>query len=176
MRAGGQTTVNPSGNFKCIFHGNGTRNWRKLKDRVVRDEEGSIVTNRQRDITAIRGTNYDWRCLVSFKSISKRGLGQKGFILTVKSLAHSSHQLSPKNPLVFLGYRYKLEEFQAVKAQARLHRMAIIPYSISRRVLVTKEAGFLLKRKEFYNSVRYGVLDGTNKKIIKGLLTALDEY
>src|SRR5215475_12309050 len=164
VKNGGQTSINPGGNLRCIYHGNGTRNWRELEERVERDEAGAITSNRKRDLTVVRGTGCPWRCLVTFKSIGKRDSGKKGFVLSVKCLSHGdTHPLSPENPLIFYSHRQSLEEYQEALAQARFHRMSIIPYSVSRRVLASGEVGFVLKRREYYNSVRHGILDKTNE-------------
>ena len=51
----------------------------------------------------------------------------------------------------------------------------IIPYSVSRRVLESEEIGLTLTAKEYYNTVRYQVIQRNDNKTIEGLLVALDE-
>ena len=47
------------------------------------DEEGNITNRYKYNITNIRQLDYLWAALCSYKSIGKRGLGIKAFILTV---------------------------------------------------------------------------------------------
>ena len=54
VRNGGGTAANPSYRFRCIFHSVATKNNRKLEDRVERDEEGKIISKRQREATSVR--------------------------------------------------------------------------------------------------------------------------
>ena len=56
VRAGGGSRKIPGCNFKCIHHGEQTRNFRKLEDHVIRDKEGQIVSQRKREATAVRQT------------------------------------------------------------------------------------------------------------------------
>lgn len=50
VRQGGGTKANPSWRFSCLFHGERTRNTRKLEDRrIEKDEEGTMTSERQRD-------------------------------------------------------------------------------------------------------------------------------
>ena len=46
VRKGGGTKANPSWRFRCLFHGEETRNDRKLEDKVERDEHGTITSTR----------------------------------------------------------------------------------------------------------------------------------
>jgi hypothetical protein len=56
--------------FHCIHHSPNTRNDRGLEPRVVRDEEGKIVSNRKRD-TYCRKKDCLWMCYCSFKTVSR---------------------------------------------------------------------------------------------------------
>jgi hypothetical protein len=47
VRKGGGSKSNPAWQFYCVHHGEATRNYRKLEDRVARDEKGSITSRRQ---------------------------------------------------------------------------------------------------------------------------------
>jgi hypothetical protein len=44
---GGGTKANPSWRFRCLLHGEETRNDRKLEDKVERDEHGTITSTHQ---------------------------------------------------------------------------------------------------------------------------------
>ncbi|OQU95193.1 hypothetical protein CLAIMM_01436, partial [Cladophialophora immunda] len=172
VKGSGGTKQFPSSTFQCIYHGKETRNYRGLEDKVERDENGVIISDRKRELTHIRGTDCRWSCRVSWKSIGKRNSGIKAFILTVKSLQHTGHPLSD-NPLIFYRHREGLAEFQAAIAQARLHRINTIPFSASRRILGSDEFGVILTSKEYYNSVRYKPASKDNDRTINGLVLAL---
>ena len=83
VRHGGGTKALPSYRFKCIFHGSKTQNHRKLEDHVEKDSEGKVISKRQREATNVRQLQCEWSALCSFRSIGKRGLGEKGFVLTI---------------------------------------------------------------------------------------------
>jgi hypothetical protein len=70
-------TPQVSKTFSCTHHGTETRNTRKLPPIVERNEEGVIVGKRKYNLTSIRQTDCPWACKVSYKSIGKRGSGQK---------------------------------------------------------------------------------------------------
>jgi hypothetical protein len=171
----GRSEVNgssPFATFQCIFHGKTTRNTRKLEEHVVIDQESGLITShRKREATSVRRGGCEWCCKVSYKSVGRRGSGEKGWVLTIKSLEHS-HPLS-SNPLEFPRQRARLEEFQAALAQARAHRTAVIPYSVSRRVLESSDYGVILTAREYYNSVRHQAASKSDDKTIIGLIEAL---
>jgi hypothetical protein len=54
MKYGGGITKAPGSRYRCIFHGIDSRNYRKLKDHVVKDSEGRITSRRKRDATSVR--------------------------------------------------------------------------------------------------------------------------
>src|SRR4051794_27915936 len=54
VRKGGGTKANPAYRFSCYYHGNKTRNDRKLEDSVEYDEESRISSTRQRQNTTVR--------------------------------------------------------------------------------------------------------------------------
>jgi len=100
---------------------------------------------------------------------------EKGFVLTVTCLDHHGHTLID-NPLSIPAHLHSLEEYQAAKNTARKHRMAVIPYSESRRrVLEAEEFGLTISARDYYNSVRKMVPDKDKPETIDGLLVALQE-
>ena len=54
VRGSGGTTAYPGASFLCFYHGDRTLNTRGLEDSVIRDNEGMILSRRQRDSTSIR--------------------------------------------------------------------------------------------------------------------------
>ena len=165
----------PSTTFSCIHHGTETKNWRHLPRTVERDEDGNIIGQRQRNLTVVRQTECPWACRVSFKFIGKRGSGEKGFVLTVKSISHDNTHPLAQNPLVYQRHRDRLEEYRVLKAQAQAHRISVLPYSLSRRVLDAVDGtGLSLTRREYYNLKKHQSLDSRDEKTIEGLLYALD--
>jgi hypothetical protein len=93
----------PSARFACIHHGVSTQNKRGLEDRVMRNKEGAVISQRQREDTLINQTECKWSVRVSYKGLEKKGSDQKAFILTVVSLDHSGHSLVD-NPLLYPGH------------------------------------------------------------------------
>ena len=77
---GGKKRV-PGGRWQCGHHGKETRNWRKLKDHVEVNEEGSITSRRKRDGISVGQLGCDWSVRVSWKDIGKRVLGNKAFVM-----------------------------------------------------------------------------------------------
>ena len=168
-------TPQPRATFSCIHHGTETRNTRRLPAIVERDKEGNVIGERQRDLTVVRQTDCPWECRVSYKSVGKRGEAQKGFILTVKSISHGESHPLAQNPLIYQRHRERLEEYQVLKAHAQAHRVSVLPYSLSRRVLDAVDGtGLSLTRKEYYNLKKHQTLNFRDEKTIEGLLYALD--
>lgn len=84
VRKGGGTKANPSWRFFCVYHDVATQNTRKMEDRVERDEEGNVTSQRQRDKTTVRQLECRWETFCSFKDIGQRGSGVKGYTLAIK--------------------------------------------------------------------------------------------
>ena len=54
VRTAGGTKSVPGSVFQCIHHGQKTANKRHLEERVTRDSENTIISNRKRESTAVR--------------------------------------------------------------------------------------------------------------------------
>ena len=175
VRTAGGTKLVPGASFACYHHGEKSRNDRGLEDRVVRDEEGNIVSKRQRESTSVRQRGCNWSVRVSWKSIGKRGSSEKGFVLTIKSLNHEGHDLT-ENPLaVYSRHMTETKEYREVLQTASRHRIAVIPYSASRRVLEATKFGISLTYKQYYNTVRNTPPNREDSRTIEGLLVALSD-
>ena len=94
---------------------------------------------------------------ISWKDIGKRGSDNKVFIITINSLLYSYYLAD--NPLLFPRHRQALDEYQALIRTARKHRIAVILYSESRRVLEAEELRLILITREYYNSLRKSISD-----------------
>lgn len=125
------------------------------------DEDGHIISRRQRELTLTGQLDCQWSVRVTWKDIGTRGSGNKGFVMTITCLDHT--------------HRQSLEEWQALIRTARKHHKAVIPYSESRRVLKTEEFGITISAHEYYNSVRKMIPDKEQPQTINGLLIALQE-
>jgi len=110
VRHGGGTKALPSYRFKCIFHGSTTQNHRKLEDYVERDSEGKITSRSQREAANVRQLKCPWSALCSFRSIGKRGSGEKGYVLTMQNATHEGHQLAD-DPFSFPEHLKSSNEF-----------------------------------------------------------------
>ena len=93
--------------------------------------------------------------------------------MAVSSLGHS-HSLAT-NPLSFPHHQHSLDEYQALIHTARKHRVTVISYSGSRRVLEAEGSGLIPTAREFYNTVRDHTPDKDKPDTISGLLVALHE-
>ena len=155
--------------FRCIHHGAATANWRKLDEHVERDEDGVITSHRTQEATNINARDCPYFIYLSFKQIGKRGSGQFGLVLGVKSNAHS-HTMAA-NPLVYSEHKKSLPGYQPAIELGRSLRSAHISYSAARRVL--EQAGFPLDRKSYYN-LRHRSLSA-EKDDFASLVVALED-
>src|SRR5438876_1522175 len=94
---------------------------------------------RRRDKTTVQQTSCNWRVRISWKRHNQND--EKAFVLTVGSIIHKGHSLCDDPLAVYSCHPSQSEEFEQIK------RMAIIPYSASRRVLETEEFGLNLAPK-----------------------------
>src|SRR5947207_13787069 len=92
-------------------------------------------------------------------------------MMTINSLLHS-YDLT-NNPLSFPRHRQALDEYQALIRTTRKHRIAVILYSESRRVLKAEELGLVLTTREYYNSLRKSVPNIAQLETIDALLIEL---
>ena len=92
---GGASARVPGGLFRCIHHGKETQNRRGLDDRVIRDAEGAIISQRKRKGTKVRQTNCAWRVNLAYIMIDKKDESKgREWTLTKVSLTHSGHSLT----------------------------------------------------------------------------------
>ena len=174
VRNGGGTKANPSYRFRCLYHGNTTRNQRKLEDHVERDEEGRITSRRQKEATNVRQLQCEWSALCSFKDIGKRGTGIKGFVLTMQCEFHNGHELAD-DPFQFPAHLKQSEEFREAIQQAKKHREVSLSYSDSRRLLEAEGFSVIVSSRDYYNTVRKERPDKSNSKTIVALLKMLED-
>ena len=110
VQTGGGTKKVPGARFMCLRHGESTRNYRKLKNHVEHNKEGTITTVRQCKNTLVGQTSCKWSARVSWKDIGKRGSREKGFVLTVTYLDHYGHTLID-NPLSIPVHLCSLDKY-----------------------------------------------------------------
>jgi hypothetical protein len=142
---------------------------------MERDQEGKVTGARKQELTNVAQTDCPWSCLLSFKSTGKRGSGEKGWVLTVKTLAYEGHALK-SNSFIYQRYRERLPEYQALTVIATTHREAQVSYSTSRRILdVGGDGGLVLTRAEYYrlkNDRSY--MRSKDKSLLESLRFALE--
>jgi len=176
VRLRGGTAAFPASEFGCIHHGQETRNYRELEDRVERDEDGNIVSQRRRQNTRVAQLNCPWLVRIAWKNIGKRNSGIKGFVMKTKCLNHS-HSLTD-NALNYPRQLAQQEEYQQLISTVQSHRIAMISYTDSRRILLhdqTTQLGIHLSKKQYYNSVRNSKPNRDDSTTILGLLQALND-
>jgi hypothetical protein len=122
----------PRWEFKCKLYGTQTLNTRGLEPRKLKDEEGKMMTNRQRNTIIKAKKDCGFNYLLSHKAVSK-GSEEKIYIGTLKCLAHT-HELH-LNPFSFKVYEKSTVEYQAFIAQARKYRIGKVFYAESQQLL-----------------------------------------
>jgi hypothetical protein len=74
--------------FRCKLYGTKTLNTRGLEPRKLEDEEGMVVTDRQRNTMVKAKKDCGFNYLLSHKAVSK-GSEEKKYIKTFKCLIHT---------------------------------------------------------------------------------------
>jgi hypothetical protein len=159
--------------LQCKHHGEETQNTRKLEDNVIKDSNGKITSDRQRDNTIMGQLSCEWAVRCTYKSIGKRGSDKKAWVLSITWDSHS-HPLMA-DPLTYISYRHSITEFREQLVNTRTYREKIIPYSVSRRVLEDEEYRLIITAKEYYNQVRKQPANKNKPKTIEGIIITLQE-
>src|SRR5438034_7365451 len=84
--------------FLCKMHGKATANKRRLKACKVKDKEGNLMTDRQRDTMIKAKKDCHFKYILSYKAVSK-GSYEKEYIGTLRCLEHT--HLININPFSF---------------------------------------------------------------------------
>jgi Fe2+ or Zn2+ uptake regulation protein len=79
------------------------------------------------------------------------------------------------NPLEYPSHRSSLEEHKAFIYTAIKHRIAVILYSDSRRVLEAKKYRIIISTREYYNTMRKIIPNSVMPKTVNRLLVTLEE-
>src|SRR5947207_4617816 len=85
--------------FTYIHHSTETRNWRGLEERIERDADGNLLSNRKREDTDANAKDYPWEMYWSVRSVGKRGSGILAGQLGITKDVYS-HILAP-NLLIY---------------------------------------------------------------------------
>jgi hypothetical protein len=174
VRNGGGTAANPTWRFRCFHHGSVTRNQRKLEARIEKDDEGKIISKRQRGHTNVHQLECPWAALCSFKTVGKQRSGEKAFVLTMQSDIHTCPLVD--DPLsVFPVHLKSIEEWKDAVTMAKKHRQQVLPYSDSRRLIDAEEFGLVLSSRAYYNSIRKEIPDRSKPHTIEALLLSLHD-
>ena len=158
--------------FLCKQHGTKTANKRGLEARKGKDEEGNVVTDRQRDtmIKAKKDCHFEYS--LSYKPIS-RGNSEKQYIGTLKCLGHTHR--NNLNPFSFKVHETGTIEYQTLIQQARKYRTGKLSYSEGQQLLEQEKLGMTISQKTYYNLLRKKLCDNSNPDTITGLLEVLHE-
>lgn len=145
-RQGGSQT--PHWYFRCKFHGSKTENYRKLEARVVRNEEGEIVTGRKRD-THINKRECPVLYYLAHKVIN-RVTKERAYIGAWREEEHQNHPLN-LNPFSFSIHEQSTDAFQLLAATACRFRSASQTYSKACQLLKEDGNGLILGQRTYYN-------------------------
>jgi hypothetical protein len=99
-----------------------------LEPRRLRDKEGKVVTDRQRNTMGKAEKDCDFNYLLSHKAVSK-GSEEKQNIRTLKYTTHT-HELHP-NLFSFKAHEKSTVEYQPLVAQAPKYRIRKVSYAES---------------------------------------------
>lgn len=146
---------NPHLRYACIHWGAETRNYRGLEERVRRDMDGVIVSDRKQDLTSIQKRDCQVRFHLAYKQVP-RGSGVFHWVLKVPNEEHSHER-------AVFPLRYTVQRKQTVGhleavELAKSHREAFLTYHQSVRILdqkglsINKMTYYNLKRQPFKNS------------------------
>jgi MULE transposase domain len=175
-REGAGTKASPALRLWCIHHGKDTQNTRNLEDRVQRDKDGKIISDRKVDYTNVAQLECLWKVRCSWKQLGMRNSKVFGFEVTYKGEGTVHSHALLLNPLEYVEHRKGTVEYQTQAAQATTHRIKTVPFSVSRRVLEDPEFGLMLTATEYYNFVRKSKLKTElGRQNVEGLLVALQE-
>lgn len=144
-RQGGQNT--PHWYFRCKFHGAKSRNYRKLEDRVTREDD-RIVTERKRD-TQIKKRDCPVLYYLSHKIVN-RDTKERAFIGIWREEQHQNHQLH-LNPFGFSVHEQSTDAFQLLAAAAYRYRSVGQTYSKACQLLKEDGNGLILGHRTYYN-------------------------
>lgn len=162
----------PNFQYLCKFHGEKTANKRKLEERVAKDEEGKIVTQRQRD-TQVKKRGCPVEYFLSHKIINNT-TKERAWIGIWKEDTHENHALH-LNPFAFVAHEQSTEAHQQLIAQARKYRFGKQSYSKACELLKQEHLGLTLSQKTYYNLIRHKYPDKGDPDTLTGLLTALKD-
>jgi hypothetical protein len=115
----------PRWQFLCKIYGKATPNKRKLEARKVKDEEGNLVTDRQRDTIIKVKKDCRFEYILSCKAISNRS-NEKEYIRTLRYLEYI--YLIYLNPFSFKIHETGIIEYQTLIEQARKYRISNVSY------------------------------------------------
>ena len=98
----------PRWEFRCKLHGTETLNTRGLEPRKLKDEEGKMMINRQRNMMVKAKKNYSFKYLLFYKAINKDSK-EKEYIKTLKYLNYIYY--INLNPFLFKIYKIAIIKY-----------------------------------------------------------------
>jgi hypothetical protein len=132
--------------FKCMLHGTKTLNTRGLEPRKLKDKEGKVVTDRQRNKMVKAKKDCGFNYPLSHKTVSK-GSEERKYVGTLKCLTHThkSH-LSPSS---FKAHEKSTVEYKAL-VEARKCRIGKVSYTEGQQLLKQARLEMIISQKTFY--------------------------
>jgi hypothetical protein len=101
----------PRREFKCMLHGTKTLNTRGLEPRKLKDKEGKVVTDRQRNKMVKAKKDCGFNYPLSHETVSK-GSEERKYVGTLKCLTHTHKpHLSPSS---FKAHEKSTVEYKAL--------------------------------------------------------------
>jgi hypothetical protein len=134
-----------------MLHGTKTLNTRGLEPRKLKDKEGKVVTDWQRNKMVKAKKDCGFNYPLSHKTVSK-GSEERNYVGTLKCLthAHKSH-LSPSS---FKAHEKSTVEYNTVEykalVEARKCRIGKVSYTEGQQLLKQARLEMIISQKTFY--------------------------
>jgi hypothetical protein len=161
----------PNWTFACIFHSTKSQNNWDLDARVVK--EGEVIVSKRKRNSYNHRLGCQCEYFLSYKNVS-RAIKEKVYMGKWRQAAHQGHEIA-LNPFSFSIHKSASDEFQQLQAVATKYRLCNQPFSEASKLLKQEGLGLIMKKKEYYNLIRYRKIEKTNPDTIVALLQALDD-
>ena len=162
----------PRWQFLCKMHSKVTANICGLETYKAKDEEGNLVTARQRNTMIKVKKDCRFEYTLSYKAVSK-GNSRKEYIKILRCLKYI--YLIHINPFSFKIHEIRTVEYQTLIKQACKYCIGNLSYSESQILLKQEHQGFILNQKTYYNLLHKNPANVSNPNIITALLKKFHE-
>lgn len=140
--------------FACAFYGESTRNNWDLESEVEVDQNGQVISKRQRN-TAHQRSSCPVQYYVAYYQRSEQWIGR----WKVPESEHSQYHRFPFDPTYWLEFKRQILQYQGLQILGQKLRYSKIPYRQARKIFSDEGVGMLMTQKEYYNLADRAVKD-----------------